>query len=80
VETRKDIVAIAWHATIAHLKEALGPSPNDWGHAHTLTHNHPLRSLWPFGWLFNVGPFEMPGGREVPNNQSMPIGPAPWAV
>jgi penicillin amidase len=30
--------------------------------------------------LFNVGPFDAPGGREVPNNLSAPIGPAPWAV
>jgi penicillin amidase len=34
----------------------------------------------PFDWLFNVGPFPAPGGREVPNNLSTPIGPAPWAV
>ncbi|MDR3370352.1 penicillin acylase family protein [Rhodoferax sp.] len=82
VETREDIVRIAWNATIAHLKATLGPSPNDWawGHAHTLTHKHPLSSQKPLDWLFNVGPFEMAGGREVPNNMSMPIGPAPWSV
>ena len=82
VETREDIVRIAWNATIAHLKASLGPSPNDWGwgHAHTLTHKHPLSSQKPLDWLFNVGPFEMAGGREVPNNMSMPIGPAPWSV
>ncbi|MCW2313950.1 penicillin acylase family protein [Rhodoferax antarcticus] len=82
VESRKDIVAVAWRASIAHLKETLGKSPNDWGwgRAHTLTHKHPLASQWPLDWFFNVGPFEMPGGREVPNNQSTAIGPAPWAV
>lgn len=81
-ETRRDIVAIAWHATMAHLKEKLGKSPNDWGwgHAHTLTHRHPLAGQQPFDWLFNVGPFDAPGAREVPNNLSTPIGPAPWAV
>jgi penicillin amidase len=30
--------------------------------------------------VFNVGPFEMAGGREVPNNQSHPLGAAPWSV
>jgi penicillin amidase len=60
----------------------LGPSPNDWGWgaAHTLTHIHPLGLQKPFNWLFNVGPFSVPGGREVPNNLGSAIGPAPWAV
>jgi penicillin amidase len=82
VESRRDIVRIAWIATIKHLQETLGKSPNDWGwgRAHTLTHTHPLASQAPFGWLFNVGPFDAPGSREVPNNLAAPIGPAPWAV
>jgi len=82
LETRKDTVAVAWHAAIAHLKATLGTSPNDWGwgRAHTLTHKHPLGAKKPLDWFFDVGPFEMPGGREVPNNQSTSIGPAPWAV
>lgn len=82
IETRTDIVRQAWRATISHLKVALGESPNDWGwgRAHTLTHKHPLGSQTLIGWLTNVGPYEVPGAREVPNNLSMPIGPAPWAV
>jgi penicillin amidase len=81
-ETRKDIMRIAWRATINHLKATLGNSPNDWGWgaAHTLTHAHPMAAQKPFDWLFNVGPFAAPGGREVPNNLSQVIGPAPWAV
>jgi penicillin amidase len=81
-ETRRDIVRIAWNATIAHLKSSLGPSPNDWGwgNAHTLTHAHPLATQKPLDWVFNVGPFPAPGSHEVPNNLSAPIGPAPWAV
>jgi penicillin amidase len=65
-----------------HLKKTLGPSPNDWGWgvAHSLTHNHPLAAQKPLDWFFNVGPFEVPGAREVPNNLGNPIGPAPWAV
>lgn len=82
VETRKDIMRMAWRATITHLKQSLGKSPNDWGwgRAHTLTHVHPLAGQKPLDWLFNVGPFAAPGGREVPNNLGTPIGPAPWAV
>lgn len=82
LETRQDIVRIAWRATITHLKGSLGNSPNDWGwgRAHTLTHKHSLAVQQPLQWLLNVGPFEMAGAREVPNNQSQPIGPAPWQV
>jgi penicillin amidase len=82
VETRREMVHIAWDATVAHLKEALGKSPNDWawGNAHTLTHTHPLAAKKPLDWVFNVGPFPAPGSHEVPNNLSAPIGPAPWAV
>jgi len=82
VETRQDIVRTAWRANINHLKDTLGNSPNDWGwgRAHTLTHKHPLGLQQPLQWLLNVGPFEMGGAREVPNNQSQPIGPAPWQV
>jgi penicillin amidase len=64
------------------MKKTLGPSPNDWGWgaAHTLTHNHPLAAQKPLDWFFNIGPFQVPGAREVPNNLGNPIGPAPWAV
>lgn len=82
IETRKDIVRIAWRATMDHLKQTLGKSPNDWGWgaAHTLTHTHPLATQNRFARILNAGPFEVPGGREVPNNMASPIGPAPWAV
>ncbi|MBK9443499.1 MAG: penicillin acylase family protein [Comamonadaceae bacterium] len=82
VETRKDIMRIAWRASVDHLKKTLGKSPNDWGwgRAHTLTHVHPLAGKSSLGGLFNVGPFDAPGGREVPNNLATSIGPAPWAV
>lgn len=82
VETRQDIVRMAWRKAVAHLQDSLGKSPNDWGWgvAHTLTHQHPLALSWPLTWVFNVGPMAAPGGREVPNNLSMPLGPAPWAV
>ncbi len=82
IETRKDIMRMAWRVSIDHLKQALGKSPNDWGwgNAHTLTHVHSLGKEAVPGWLFNIGPFAMPGGREVPNNQATTLGPAPWAV
>jgi penicillin amidase len=71
-----------WKKTIAHLKTNLGSSLLDWpwGKTHTLTHGHPLGVKKPLHLLFNVGPFNVPGGRETPNNLSSGVGPAPWAV
>lgn len=81
-ESREDIVKAAWHASLAHLRATFGQDPAtwQWGKAHTLTHVHPLGMQKPLDRLFNVGPFAAPGGHEVPNNLSSPLGPAPWAV
>lgn len=82
VESRADTLKLVWRATIDHLQATLGNNPADWGwgKAHTLTHGHPMAAQKPLDMLFNVGPFAAPGGREMPNNLSGAIGPAPWAV
>ena len=82
VESRADIVRLAWQASLAHLHETLGDDPAQWqwGNAHTLTHNHPLGQQKPLDKLLNVGPFAAPGSHETPNNMSQRIGPAPWSV
>ena len=81
-ENRFETMRIVWANTLKHLKEKYGSSLLDWrwGTAHTLTHGHPLGMQKPLNLLFNVGPFQVPGGRETPNNLSGPVGPAPWAV
>ncbi|EZH81019.1 penicillin amidase [Ectopseudomonas composti] len=81
-ESRAQIVADAWRASLEHLRSVLG---NDaaawtWGRGHTLTHNHPLGQQPPLAWLLNVGPLAAPGGHETPNNLSHKVGPAPWPV
>jgi penicillin amidase len=82
VETRADTVKAAWMASLVHLKNTYGPDTQQWiwGKTHTLTHNHPLGQQKPLDKMFSVGPLPVPGGREVPNNMSGTIGPAPWAV
>lgn len=82
VESRADIVKAAWRGTIAHLQSTLGHDPAGWtwGKAHTLTHGHPLGQQKPLDRIFNVGPFAAPSGREIINNLSSPVGPAPWSV
>ena len=72
----------AWNKTLLHLESLYGKDPKDWkwGRAHTLTHIHPLGMQKPLDVIFNIGPFEVAGGRETPNNLNIHFGPAPWAV
>ena len=81
-ENRDDIIKMAWVDSIAHLQKIFGADSRQWtwGRAHTLTHKHPLAQQKPLDKIFNIGPFAVAGGREVPNNLSGPIGPAPWEV
>jgi penicillin amidase len=81
-ENHFETTRIAWSNTLKHLQGLYGTSLLDWrwGTAHTLTHVHPLGRQKPLDKLFNIGPFQVPGGRETPNNMSGPVGPAPWAV
>ncbi|XLX40087.1 penicillin acylase family protein [Ectopseudomonas mendocina] len=82
LESRAQIVAEAWRASLKHLHSVLGDDVESWawGRGHTLTHNHPLGQQQPLAWLLNVGPLAAPGGHETPNNLSHKIGPAPWPV
>lgn len=82
VETQAQIVTQAWAATLRHLRANFGADTKTWtwGHAHTLTHGHPLGQQKPLDKIFNVGPFEAPGSHEMPNNLAARIGPAPWPV
>ncbi|ERI53335.1 penicillin amidase [Pseudomonas sp. EGD-AK9] len=81
-ESRAQIVADAWRASLEHLRGQFGDAPGDWawGRAHTLTHGHPLGQQPLLARLLNVGPFAAPGGHEMPNNLSHKVGPAPWPV
>ena len=82
IETRADTMKLVWQATIDHLQATLGKDSTQWtwGKAHTLTHAHPLAAQKPLDRLFNIGPFAVPGGRELPNFLGSAIGPAPWTV
>jgi penicillin amidase len=82
VESRADILKLAWRESLAHLQTTLGQEPAGWawGKAHTLTHKHPLAAQKPLDTLFNIGPFAAPGGREMPNNLAGSLGAAPWSV
>jgi penicillin amidase len=67
---------------MAHLATTLGDDPARWvwARAHAVEHEHPLGKQKPLDKVFNVGPFPVPGGREVPNNLSGPLAPVPVPV
>lgn len=69
-ETRSEIITQATKKTTELLTSKFGSSISDWKwrYAHSLTHKHPLGAVKPLDKLFNVGPFEAPGGIEVLNN------------
>lgn len=69
-ETRAQIVEKAATTTIQLLISICGTNPEDWkwGKVHTLTHKHAFDAVKPLRSIFNVGPFEVPGGSEVINN------------
>jgi penicillin amidase len=81
-EDRAETVALAWQASLEHLRSTLGSNTANWkwGAAHTLSHGHPLGKQKPLDKIFNVGLFASSGGHETPNNLSHKIGPAPWSV
>ncbi len=81
-ETRADILLRAWRASLAHLRDSLGRSPQQWswGRAHQLGFSHPLGKIPLLGSLLDVGPFPAPGTHEAPNNLAQKLTPAPWPV
>lgn len=69
-ETRSVIFERAADKTLALLTSNLGSDMNKWTwkRVHSLTHGHALGAVKPLDKIFNVGPFEAPGGIEVLNN------------
>jgi penicillin amidase len=82
VENRFETVRVAWVKTLRHLETMYGKDLLKWrwGNAHTLAHVHPLGMQKPLDMIFNVGPFNVAGGRETPNNMNVHMGPGPWPV
>ena len=71
-ETKEDIVLLSLKEALAFLKEQLGDDVNSWkwNRVHTLEHQHPMGQVKSLRNYFNVGPFEINGGKEVINNLS----------
>ncbi len=70
-ETRQSILVNAFKETISDLVKQLGPDITKWtwDRVHTLEHVHAVTIKAPFLRKYlNVGPFKVPGAREVINN------------
>lgn len=54
---------------VNEIKDKLGEDINnwDWGNIHTITYEHPLGKLSPLDYIFNLGPFSIPGANNVIN-------------
>ncbi len=67
--SRDQILTLAFMTTVDELTRELGSHVQEWKwmKVHTLTHEHPIGKKEPFGKIFNVGPFPVPGGDQVLN-------------
>ena len=75
-ETRAEIFVSAMRLAIAKMTEKHGSNPGDWrwGKDHTMTFMHPLGFIPVIGGMFNIGPFDAPGGAQTINNLLHPHG------
>ncbi|MCC6155794.1 MAG: penicillin acylase family protein, partial [Candidatus Hydrogenedentes bacterium] len=76
IETRAEIFVSAMHLAMAKITEKHGSDHGNWrwGKDHTMTFMHPLGFIPVIGAIFNIGPFEAPGGSQTINNLLHPHG------
>ena len=71
-ESKADIIRRSFKEAMESVYSDFGEDSKDWSwsRVHQLEHKHPIGSLALFRPLFNVGPFPVPGTREVINNMA----------
>ena len=70
VETRDDIIRLAFEAAVVEMKKELGDDPNtwQWGDLHYIVFQHEVMSNLPFvANAFNRGPYALSGGSSIVN-------------
>jgi len=77
IETRQDILSVAWVKTVQSLQQDYGTSVEnwEWGKIHTLEIQHLLGRKKPLNLLFNLGPYPVPGSKGVLNQLRHKYGP-----
>ncbi|MGB7395526.1 MAG: penicillin acylase family protein, partial [Pricia sp.] len=73
-ESRSDIVNASYREAWEGMQNNLGGEHSEWTwkRVHTLEHGHPMGQVEALRPFFNVGPFPVPGTREVINNMAFP--------
>jgi penicillin amidase len=68
-ELRDKLICNGFVNAVNEIKDKLGKDINnwDWGNIHTITYEHPLGKLSPLNYIFNLGPFSIPGANNVIN-------------
>lgn len=71
-ETKEDIVLRSLSEAVNFLSQQLGDELSNWtwNRVHTIEHQHPMGQVKSLRSYFNVGPYEINGGKEVINNLS----------
>ena len=74
-ETRKDILTKSVKNAVLFLEKQLGVEVDTWtwNKVHSIEHKHPMGQVASLRKYFNVGPFEINGGKEVINNLSFSL-------
>lgn len=68
-ELRDKLIFNGFVNAVNEIKDKLGEDINNWGwgNIHTITYEHPLGKVSPMDYIFNLGPFSIPGGNNVIN-------------
>ncbi len=69
IETRDDIVTMAFSAAVADLYDRFGGNIKSWswGKIHKIEYVHPVGRVKPMNLIFNIGPYPAPGEANVIN-------------
>ena len=76
-KSRSEAVTEAFRNTMSKLTEMTGANSNNWrwGNIHKIEYIHPLGRRAPFSFVFNLGPYPIPGAyNEINNNKSRLLG------
>jgi len=81
-ESREQILSQAWQKTVERLCAVAGNNPDawTWGRLHTVEYVHALGRQKPLNRIFNIGPFQVEGSRDVLNYQGFQLSPPPFKV
>ena len=75
-EVTNELIYNGFVNAVDEINNKLGEDVNnwDWGNIHTITYEHPLGKISPLDYIFNLGPFPIPGANNVINKSMSTTG------